>query len=155
MGSQDPDSGGERGTTADGARSPSDALRSAWARIRAAWPPMRPIPRGVRLVAAALLAVHALLIVADGRATDAAIDEDGYINSGSIILRHGWKHNATVLQGPIPLYANQLFMRDFPRGGFIIGETPHVVLERGRLGTLPFALLSAALVFLWARALFG
>ena len=118
-------------------------------------PPLRPLPRGVLLVAAALLVVHSWLIVADGRAMDTATDESSYFNSGNIILRHGWKHIFTVFQGPVPLYANQLFVPDFPRGGYDAHETPHDVLERGRLGTLPFALLSAALVFLWARTLFG
>ncbi len=130
-------------------------VRATLAKLRAAFPPMRPIPRGVLLAAALLLLVHALLIVAGSKAMAATTDEPTYLNSGRVILRHGFVHAATVLQGPVPLYANQLFVGDFPAGGYDARCTGRAVLERGRLGTLPFALLSAALVFLWARMLFG
>jgi len=130
-------------------------VRASLAKLRAAFPPMRPIPRGVGLVAALLFLVHALLIVADGKAMGVTTDEGTYFNSGRVILLRGFVHTATVLQGPVPFYANQLFVRDFPPAGFDPRKSPHEVLEQGRLGTLPFALLSAALVFLWARMLFG
>lgn len=153
---QEPADGGKRGAgVAERTSAPDVAPASPWARFRAAWPRMRPIPRGVRLVAAALLLVHALLIAGVGRAMGTAADESSYFNSGNIILRHGWKHNATVLQGPVPLYANQMLVPDFPSGGYDARKTPRAIVERGRLGTLPFALLSALVVFLWARRLFG
>src|SRR5690349_12324999 len=107
---------------------------------------VRGMPAGVALAAALLLAVHAVLIVASGRATGATVDESNYFNCGHIILEHGWVHQATVFQGPVPLYANQLLVGDFPSGGYDGRHTPHELLERGRLGTLPFALLSAVLV---------
>jgi hypothetical protein len=84
-----------------------------------------------------------------------ATDEASYFNSAHIVVHDGWAHESTVLHGPVPFYANQLFVGDFPSGGYDARTTPHSVIERGRLGTLPFALLSSILVFLWARALFG
>ena len=35
-----------------------------------------------------------------------------------VIPVDGWKHEFTQLQGPIPFYFNQLWVRDFPAGGF-------------------------------------
>lgn len=130
-------------------------VRATLAKLRAAFPPMRPFPRGVLLAAGLLLLAHALLILAGSKAMGITTDEGTYFNSGRVVVLHGFVHTATVLQGPLPLYANQLFVRDFPPGGFDPRKSPHAVLEQGRLGTLPFALLSAVIVFLWARMLFG
>lgn len=114
------------------------------------------LSRRVALAAGLLLAVHALLIVLDARAMGRTTDEANYFNSARVILRHGWVHESTLFQGPLALYANQLFVgNEFPSGGLVDFARQHELALRGRLGTLPFALLGAVLVFLWARALFG
>ena len=110
--------------------------------------------RRVLWAAGLLLLVHALLIVLDGRAMGCTTDEPNYFNGARIILRHGWVTETTLFQGPLPLFANQLFVPDFPSGGFT-SSAQRGLMVRGRWGTLPFALLSAALVFVWARRLFG
>ncbi len=117
------------------------------------------LPRRVALAAGLLLLVHALLIVLDARAMGRTTDEANYFNSARVILRHGWVHESTLFQGPLALYANQLFVGlpggAFPSGGLVDFARQRELVLRGRLGTLPFALLGAVLVFLWARALFG
>lgn len=109
----------------------------------------------VWLLAGLLLLVHASLIVLSARSVSVVGDEFNYFHVGRVILRHGFAHEYTRNQGPLPLYANQLFVPDFPSGGLDTVAPDAELLFRGRLGTLPFALLMAALVFLWARKLFG
>ncbi len=120
-------------------------------------PPSGPEPRRKRVIAGlalGLLLAHAALVISTARYLGCTSDESHYFNEGRIIVRHGWAHELTWLQGPLPLVANQLFVRSFPPGGYVRGSDPGLLL-RGRLGTLPFALLAAALVFLMARAAFG
>ncbi len=118
-----------------------------------------PLARRTAFAAALLVLVHVLLIVLDARAMGLATDESSYFGCGRVILRHGWVHEATRFQGPLGLYANQLFLEpfggEFPPGGLTGTGGEHEPILRGRLGTLPFALLSALLVFVWARRLFG
>src|SRR5262249_19247485 len=118
------------------------------------------VGRDVRLsrwtaLALLLLLAHAALIVLDARAMNLATDESNYLHCGHIILHHGWLTEGAIYQGPLPLYANQLFIGDFPSGGLKDAVAQHELVFRGRLGTLPFALLSAAILFVWARRLFG
>ena len=64
-------------------------------------------PRWRRTIVLLLLALEALLVVGVARRTGCTIDEPQYVNGAHIILRHGWAHERTVLQGPLALYANQ------------------------------------------------
>jgi len=113
----------------------------------------------VALAAAVLLLVHALLIVGDARAMGPVTDEFNYFHAGHVLVEHGCAHPATLYQGPLAQMANQVFVTHFggeyPKGGFNSVGPDRAVLFRGRLATLPFALLSAVLVFAWARRLFG
>ena len=112
-------------------------------------------PRRVVFTALALIAAHVFLLISNARTMGGTTDETVYLNAGRIILRHGWVHESTLRQGPLPLYANQLFVGEFPGGGYRGGHEQKELLWRGRLGTLPFAVLAAVLVFLWARSAFG
>jgi len=119
-------------------------------------PPRALLPsRRVVLAALALIAAHVFLLVWNARVMGRTTDEVYYLNGGHILLRHGWVHETTVVQGPLPLYANQLFVGKFPPGGYDGGDDQAELLWRARLGTLPFAVLAAVLVFLWARSVFG
>ncbi|MSR63156.1 MAG: glycosyltransferase family 39 protein [Planctomycetes bacterium] len=119
----------------------------------------RPLARSVALAAAVLLLAHALLILRDARAMGPVTDEFNYFHGGHVLVERGCVHPATLYQGPLAQMANQLFVTHFggayPRGGLDTVAPDRAALFRGRLATLPFALLSAVLVFLWARKLFG
>ncbi len=106
-------------------------------------------------LAALLVLAHGSLVVLEARALGCTTDESSYINAGRIILRHGWVDERTRYQGPLALVANQLFVGSFPSGGYQRRAGQEGLLFRARLATLPFALLGACLVFLWARAAFG
>lgn len=108
----------------------------------------------VSWLALVLVLAHLALALSGGRATGATIDEPGYFNSGRILLRHGCVTDQSRIQGPLALMANQLFVDEFPPGG-LRERGPREALLRGRLGTLPFALLTMLVVFVWARMLFG
>ena len=124
-----------------------------------ALPAASTLPRRVALVAVLLLCLQVLAIVLDARAMGMTADESSYFNSGRIILRHGWVHLATRFQGPLGFFANQLFVEpfggEFPPGGLSDFDAQRELILRGRLGTLPFALLASVLVLVWARRLFG
>ncbi len=66
----------------------------------------------------------------------------------SIVSSGDWVVPGTRLQGPLPLYANQLL-------AFGAEELTPEVLARIRLAMLPFGVLAGLVVFLWARRLFG
>jgi 4-amino-4-deoxy-L-arabinose transferase-like glycosyltransferase len=108
---------------------------------------LRPSP-----TALALLLLHALLVVWSAWEGPVTTDENNYFNGGRLILTEGFVHDYALYQGPVPLAANQLFAPE--NAGQNLRED-RVLKLRARLGTLPFALLSAALVYLWARHLFG
>ena len=109
-----------------------------------------------RTIVLLLLVVQALLVVGVARRTGCTTDEPQYLNAARIILRHGWAHERTILQGPLALYANQLFVGEFPAGGFVsAAEGAGELLARARLGTLLFVLPGTWLVYAWSRRLFG
>lgn len=119
-------------------------------------PPVR-LSRGAwRVCVALLLALQLVLAVGVARHAGCTTDEHHYFNSGRILARHGFAHVGTVLQGPLPLRANQLLVGEFPAGGFD-AEKPgaEALLLRGRLGTLLFVLPASLVVLLWSRRLFG
>lgn len=115
------------------------------------------LPRGLWWgCAVALLALELVLIVGVARRAGCTTDEHHYFNSGRILQRHGFVHVGTVLQGPLPLRANQVFAGEFPSGGFDVARPgAEALLLRGRLGTLLFVLPGSLVVLLWSRRLFG
>ena len=108
----------------------------------------------VWLAAVALLVTHALLVLFASRAMGATTDEPKYVNAGRLIRLEGWREEITRYHGPIPFWCNQLFVTEFPTGGYMPSED-HRVLFESRLGTLPFAILGGLLVFLWSSRVFG
>src|SRR5262249_49130480 len=114
----------------------------------------RRLSRRTAVLAGLLLLLHAALLTLDARVSGAATDEPAYFHAARIIHERGWVHPQTWLPGPPPLFANQLLVPALPPEE-LAHEQPDAVLFRARLGMLPFALLSAALVFLWAWRLFG
>lgn len=99
-----------------------------------------------------LLLVHALLVAWSAWEGPVTTDENNYFNGGHLILTQGFVHDYALYQGPVPLAASQTFCST---KGLTDLREERVVKWRARLGTLPFALLSAWLVYLWARRLFG
>jgi len=113
------------------------------------------VGRGTWIGLALLLAFYTLLTVWEMATLDATADEPTYFNSGRIIAVEGWEQPITRLHGPIPYYANQLFVGEFPRGGYRVKDDDRGLLLRGRLGTLPFGWLALAVVFAWSLCAFG
>lgn len=99
-----------------------------------------------------LLLVHALLVVWSAWEGPVTTDENNYFNGGHLILSQGFVHDYALYQGPVPLVASQTFT-SVP--GISDLREDRVLKWRARLGTLAFALVSAGLVYLWARHLFG
>ncbi len=111
--------------------------------------------RGVVLVALAFVLVYTVLTVVQMRVVGDTVDETSYFNSGRLIREAGWIHPLTRLHGPLPYYANQLFVGAFPDGGWEEAEDPGALLFRGRLGLLPFGWLTAWVLFTWTRRVWG
>ncbi len=101
------------------------------------------------LVAFTGLAVGSMALV------DQTVDEPKFVDGGRYILRAGWDHPLARLHGPLPYYATQIAVGEFPPGGYRALEDPRPLLFRGRLGFLPFGWLGIAVVFLWGRRLYG
>lgn len=114
-----------------------------------------PARRPALVLAALLVALHAVLTVVGARTLGCTVDEPNYFNGGHLIAERGFAHEITYLQGPVPLRANQWFVTDFPAGGLVRDPLDRTALLQGRLGTVPFSILLAVVAFLWARALFG
>ena len=102
-----------------------------------------------------LALAHAALAYSTAVTLEVTADESTYLNSGRIIRVEGWQQPIVRLHGPLPYYLNQLFVGDFPEGGYPYAENPERLLLRSRLGTLPASLLGLLLAFLWSRRLFG
>jgi hypothetical protein len=123
-------------------------------------PPIAPAPRfsfsrPALGLALGLLALHVVLLLIGARSLGCTVDEPNYFAAGHLIETRGYVHEVTVLQGPVPLAATRWFAGEFPEGGLVRDPVDEDLLFRGRLGTIPFALLLAVVALLWSRALFG
>ena len=108
-----------------------------------------------RLVLIAALALYAALTWAATTRVERTADEIKYINAGRAVANAGWEHELTRLHGPLPFYANQWFVADFPAGGVRHDRPDRDLLARARRGMIGFGLLAALVVFLWTREVFG
>lgn len=108
-----------------------------------------------RLVPLVALALYAALCWAATTRVERTADEVKYVNAGRAIANAGWEHELTRLHGPLPFYANQLFVSDFPEGGVRHDRPDPDLLARARRGMLGFGLVAGLVVFLWTREVFG
>lgn len=106
-------------------------------------------------LACLILSIFGCVVVATMAALAATADEPNYLDAGHTILAKGWVTENTRLHGPLPFYANQLLIGVHSAEGATLANLDPELLFLGRLGMLPFALLTGALVFLWARQVFG
>lgn len=97
-----------------------------------------------------LLLAHFAALIPLARETPVTVDEPVLFGGGRVILEQGWGDPYTRFQGPLPLYANQLFARDRS-----LADLGQETIVRGRYGLLGFALLLGLVLCLWAREAFG
>src|SRR5687767_8077901 len=107
-------------------------------------------PRTYWTILLALLAVHAATLIALMAWLPWTTDEPFYLQTGVTLRETGeWRMFHSILHGPLPFYANQLFAWAAP-------VEPWLEFKFwGRLGMLPFALIAASCVAGLARAAFG
>ncbi len=106
--------------------------------------------RQERLIAGALFAAFAAALAWLAAVTPWTVDEPNYLSAG-IALRETFDFRiyTTILQGPLPLLANQTFAFTTP-----VDPIDGYKLA-GRLGMLPFAFVAAACCWRLARRLAG
>jgi len=110
--------------------------------------------RTTNVLALLLLGAFTLLVVAGMRVGGQVGDESHYVRSGGLIESDGWEEPITRVHGPLLYLFSGLLVGERPALERTAGIDP-LVLFRARLGLLPFGLASAAVVFLWARRVFG
>ena len=107
-------------------------------------------PRAYRLGLAAVLALHALLLLLLAWLTPWTTDEPNYFKAGVALREHlRWDLLPTVLHGPLAFYPNQLC-------AWAHADLPWQDARfLARLGMLPYALLTTLLLAGLARAVAG
>ncbi|MBL8898094.1 MAG: glycosyltransferase family 39 protein [Planctomycetes bacterium] len=106
--------------------------------------------RGAFGWSALLLLAHLAALLPLARQTPVTTDEPVLFGGGRVILEQGWDDPYTRFQGPLPLYANQIFARDRS-----LADLGQETIARGRYGLLFFAALGGLVLALWAREAFG
>ncbi len=112
--------------------------------------------------AAVLMVLFGLVLVATMWRIGHTSDESIYMLTGRQLLMEpeqglaaNWENPKLLFQGPVALIFGQTFLHSAPLEEMTRARQERSVLFLGRLGLLPFGLLAALGVYLWARKAFG